>query len=65
MHTREGAKFGRKKILVRLDREKIEPGHRQWRYRTHEAQNDGTGRVGVMPSSQLHPFLIKYTGLLA
>jgi chitin synthase len=43
---------GRKKSLVRPDREKIEPGHRQWHYRTHAAQmQNETGRVGVQPSS--------------
>ncbi|KAJ7572008.1 glycosyltransferase family 2 protein [Mycena floridula] len=42
----------RKKSLVRPDREKIEPGHPQWHYRSHVAQmeEDG-GRVGVMPST--------------
>jgi chitin synthase len=47
------ARVGRKKSLVKPDREKIEPGHRQWHYRTHAAQmqNEGTGRVGVQPSS--------------
>lgn len=46
-------RVGRKKSLVRPDREKIEPGHRQWHYRTHAAQleNSSSGRVGVMPSS--------------
>lgn len=45
-------KFGRKKSLVRPDREKIDPGHRQWHYRSHVAQleEEGRGRVGVMPS---------------
>jgi hypothetical protein len=37
----------RKKSLVRPDREKIEPGHRQWHYRSHVADS---GRVDVMPS---------------
>ncbi|KAJ7056919.1 glycosyltransferase family 2 protein, partial [Mycena amicta] len=43
----------RKKSLVRPDREKIEPGHRQWHYRTHVAQleEEGPGRVGVFPST--------------
>lgn len=43
----------RKKSLVRPDREKIDPGHRQWHYRSHVAQleEEGSGRVGVMPSS--------------
>ncbi|KAG1747641.1 glycosyltransferase family 2 protein [Suillus lakei] len=47
------ARVGRKKSLVRPDREKIEPGHRQWHYRTHatQMQNEGTGRVGVQPST--------------
>ncbi|KIJ66533.1 glycosyltransferase family 2 protein [Hydnomerulius pinastri MD-312] len=49
----DGGRVGRKKSLVRPDREKIEPGHRQWHYRTHAAQmaDEGTGRVGVQPSS--------------
>ena len=43
----------RKKSLVRPDREKIEPGHRQWHYRNHVAnlENEDPGRVGVRPSS--------------
>ncbi|KAF7293023.1 Glycosyltransferase family 2 protein [Mycena indigotica] len=43
----------RKKSLVRPDREKIEPGHRQWHYRTHVAQleEEAPGRVGVLPST--------------
>lgn len=46
------ARVGRKKSLVRPDREKIEPGHRQWYYRTHVAQAEEEGaRVGVQPSS--------------
>lgn len=47
------SRVGRKKSLVRPDREKIDPGHRQWHYRSHVAQleEDGHGRVGVMPSS--------------
>lgn len=45
-------KVGRKKSLVRPDREKIDPGHRQWHYRTHASQleEEGRGRVGVLPS---------------
>lgn len=36
-------RVGRKKSLVRPDREKIDPGHRQWHYRNHAAQmmNEG------------------------
>ncbi|KAJ7761213.1 glycosyltransferase family 2 protein [Mycena maculata] len=43
----------RKKSLVRPDREKIEPGHRQWHYRNQVAhlEEEGPGRVGVMPST--------------
>ncbi|KAJ7148626.1 glycosyltransferase family 2 protein [Mycena crocata] len=43
----------RKKSLVRPDREKIEPGHRQWHYRSTVAQleEEGQGRVGIMPST--------------
>lgn len=49
---------GRKKSLVRPDREKIEPGHRQWHYRSHLAQAEDEGQgVGVMPSSMLPPQL--------
>lgn len=46
------SRVGRKKSLVRPDREKIEPGHRQWHYRSHVAQleQEGNTRVGVMPS---------------
>jgi len=48
-------KVGRKKSLVRPDREKIDPGHRQWHYRSHVAQleEEGHRRVGVMPSCML------------
>ncbi|KAG6853144.1 hypothetical protein C0991_006583 [Blastosporella zonata] len=46
------SRVGRKKSLVRPDREKIEPGHRQWHYRTHATQMEDEGqRMGVMPSS--------------
>ncbi|KAG6815827.1 hypothetical protein H0H87_010971 [Tephrocybe sp. NHM501043] len=46
------SRMARKKSLVRPDREKIEPGHRQWHYRTHVAQMEDEGqRFGVMPSS--------------
>lgn len=46
-------RVGRKKSLVRPDREKIEPGHRQWYYRTHAARlgDEGTSGVDVQPSS--------------
>ncbi|EGN93760.1 glycosyltransferase family 2 protein [Serpula lacrymans var. lacrymans S7.3] len=52
-YATDGDRVDRKKSLVRPDREKIEPGHRQWHYRTHAAQLEGTGggRVGVMPST--------------
>lgn len=47
------SKVFRKKSLVRPDREKIDPGHRQWHYRNHVAHlgQEGSSRVGVMPSS--------------
>ncbi|KAJ6482828.1 glycosyltransferase family 2 protein [Mycena vitilis] len=43
----------RKKSLVRPDREKIEPGHRQWHYRNQVAQleQEGQGRINMMPST--------------
>jgi len=48
------SKISRKKSLVRPDREKIEPGHRQWHYHNHVAQLDSDGpspRFGIMPST--------------
>lgn len=48
----EHGMVGRKKSLVRPDREKIEPGHPQWHYRTHVEQMTGHTRVGVQPSSR-------------
>ncbi|EKM84253.1 hypothetical protein AGABI1DRAFT_52110 [Agaricus bisporus var. burnettii JB137-S8] len=49
----DASRVARKKSLVRPDREKIEPGHRQWHYRSHVAQleQEGSTRVGFMPSS--------------
>ncbi|PPQ75362.1 hypothetical protein CVT24_013149 [Panaeolus cyanescens] len=58
----------RKKSLVRPDREKIDPGHRQWHYRSHVAQleEEGSGRVGVMPSTTgNYPHLRRGRSLLA
>lgn len=47
-------RVGRKKSLVRPDREKIEPGHRLWHYRTHAAQlEEEKGNLGLMPSCTL------------
>lgn len=50
------ARVNRKKSLVRPDREKIDPSHRQWHYRSHVAQleEEGNTRMGVIPSSK-HP----------
>jgi chitin synthase len=48
----EESRVGRKKSLVRPDREKIEPGHRQWHYRTRVEQMADDTRVGVQPSSR-------------
>ncbi|KAI0257240.1 chitin synthase-domain-containing protein [Lactifluus subvellereus] len=42
---------GRKKSLVRPDREKIEPGHRHWHYRTHAAMLEDTNANLVQPST--------------
>lgn len=44
------ALMGRKKSLVRPDREKIEPGHRQWHYRSHAARLEDTNASLVQPS---------------
>ncbi|KDN41285.1 hypothetical protein RSAG8_07554, partial [Rhizoctonia solani AG-8 WAC10335] len=43
-----GADMRRKKSLVRPDRERIDPGHRQWHYRSHVG--DGAN-VAVLPSA--------------
>lgn len=53
----DAGRVGRKKSLVRPDREKIEPGHRQYHYRNHvaQAEEEGPGRMGVMPSSTFSP----------
>ena len=47
-----GAPVGRKKSLVRPDREKIDPGHRQYHYHTRvaELQEEG-GNINSIPSS--------------
>jgi len=47
----DAALVGRKKSLVRPDREKIEPGHRQWHYRSHAARLEDTNANLVQPSS--------------
>ncbi|KAI0001725.1 chitin synthase-domain-containing protein [Russula vinacea] len=47
----DAALMGRKKSLVRPDREKIEPGHRQWHYRTHAAMLEDANASLVQPSS--------------
>jgi hypothetical protein len=46
----DAALVGRKKSLVRPDREKIEPGHRQWHYRSHAARLEDTNANLVQPS---------------
>lgn len=45
-----GERVLRKKSLVRPEREKIEPGHRQWYYRNHAAQMEDESKGGVFPS---------------
>ncbi|PWZ02348.1 putative Csh5-chitin synthase 5 [Testicularia cyperi] len=54
----QNANFRRKKSLVRPDRERMDPNHRQWYYRNHAAHMDVMtgpgGRVGYMPSTTGH-----------
>ncbi|KAH9050558.1 glycosyltransferase family 2 protein [Lactarius hengduanensis] len=47
----DAALVGRKKSLVRPDREKIEPGHRQWHYRSHAARLEDANANLVRPST--------------
>lgn len=47
----DAALVGRKKSLVRPDREKIEPGHRHWHYRTHAAILEDANSNLVQPST--------------
>lgn len=56
-----GAKMARKRSLVRPERERIDPSHRQWHYRTHAAQMEeqGGSRMIVHPSSR--PIHISFT----
>jgi chitin synthase len=58
----DASRVGRKKSLVRPDRERIEPGHRQWHYRSHIAE--GNARVGVMPSSASSRFSLGTPNLI-
>lgn len=54
---------GRKKSLIRPEREKIEPGHRQWHYRSHAAgEHNARPGVNVLPSSVLHSLLATQRG---
>ncbi|ETS64860.1 hypothetical protein PaG_00830 [Moesziomyces aphidis] len=54
----QNANFRRKKSLVRPDRERMDPNHRQWYYRNHAAHMDviagSGGRLGYMPSTTGH-----------
>ena len=50
-------RVGRKKSLVRPDREKIDPGHRQWHYRNHAAQMLTEGGDALPSSAYLVSFL--------
>ncbi|KAF8167592.1 glycosyltransferase family 2 protein [Crassisporium funariophilum] len=62
------SRVNRKKSLVRPDREKIDPGHRQWHYRSHVAQleEEGNTRMGVIPSTTgNYPHLRRGRSLLA
>jgi hypothetical protein len=60
----DAALVGRKKSLVRPDREKIEPGHRQWHYRSHAARLEDTNTNLVQPSCMCFschpPFNLKH-----
>jgi chitin synthase len=49
-----GAKMARKKSLVRPDRERIDPSHPQWHYRTHAARmgEQNGSNMAVLPSSK-------------
>ncbi|KAI0931177.1 hypothetical protein AcW1_001351 [Taiwanofungus camphoratus] len=47
----DDGRVGRKKSLVRPEREKIEPGHRLWHYRTHATKMEDEGGGNAMPSS--------------
>ncbi|GBE77344.1 Chitin synthase 3 [Sparassis crispa] len=44
-------RVGRKKSLVKPDREKIDPGHRQWHYRHHAAEMQDQGGGKTVPST--------------
>ena len=56
-----GARVNRKRSLVRPERERIEPGHRQYHYRNMASQLDEHSTRHVMPSSMyfLSKFLIQ------
>jgi chitin synthase len=55
----DAALMGRKKSLVRPDREKIEPGHRQWHYRTHAARLEDANASFVQPSCMFfYPYIL-------
>ena len=47
----DAALVGRKKSLIRPDREKIDSGHRHWHYRTHAAMLEDANSNLVQPSS--------------
>lgn len=51
-----GARMARKRSLVRPERERVDPSHRQWHYRSHAAQMEeqGNTRMAVHPSSELN-----------
>lgn len=49
----DGSGVQRKKSLVRPERERMDPNHRQWYYRNHAAQSSNS-HVSYMPSSTGH-----------
>lgn len=57
--TQLGSKVGRKKSLVKPDREKIDPGHRLWHYRNQAAKLGDQGRV--LPSSMIILIHVEFT----
>ena len=59
-----GTRVGRKKSLVRPEREKLDPAHRLYHYRTHAAQLEDEGRGPVKPSSAYYYYLYFFYPLL-
>ncbi len=56
-------RVGRKKSLVKPDREKIDPGHRQYHYHNHVAQMQDGSNIDYMPSCTW-PTILIISGLI-